>query len=259
MNKKIAFASDYDNTLYRHGRILRGISKKDAAAITAFRERGGLFGLCSGRPYRGFFRDPVIKKLRIDFYIASTGAHILDTNGDVLFEKTIPHEIAEEIFQYGEEALRHSVQVDGGFYLYGDKWKGKNEPRIHSLAEVKGQKLYEFSFHLPTAEAAAELTLRINENFGDAACAFQNINDIDIVAAGCSKGTGALFIMEHYGLELIAGMGDSMNDEPLLLAADIGYTFPKSPGALKDSADRLAKSVADALRQTESIAFGAST
>ncbi len=250
--KKIAFASDYDNTLYMHGIIRRGISKKDEKAIRAFQDKGGLFGLCTGRPYHGFFRDPVINRLRIDFYIASTGAHILDGDGGILFEKTVPHDIAKDIFSFGKEAYRHSLQVDGDFYLYG-KSGMRPEPRIQSFDEIRGRKLYAFSFHLPTEEGAAALASRINETYGSDVAAYQNKKDIDVVAAGCSKGKGALFIKEHFGLDAIAGMGDSMNDEPLVMSADVGFTFPSAPAALKDSADRLAKSVGDALNQIEMI------
>ncbi len=250
--KKQAFASDYDNTLFMHGLLRHGISKKDRQAIERYQRNGGLFGLCTGRPYHGFTEDKATKDMRIDFYIATTGAHIVRGDGKVLFERSIPLDLAEEIFNFGEEAFRHSVQVDGTFYVYGTKWHTK-APHILSFDELKGKKLYGFSFRMPGLAASESLTARINETYGEHVSAFQNKIDIDIVSKGCSKGSGILFIKDYFHLDSVAGMGDSMNDEPLVRAADIGFTFPKAPAGLKDSADRLARSVGDAITQLEKL------
>ncbi len=250
--KKTAFASDYDNTLYMHGLFRRGISKKDREVIAKYQQDGGLFGLCTGRPYQGFTTDPATRDMRIDFYIATTGAHVVSGDGEVLFEKSIPIDLAKEVFSYGKKIYRHSVQVDGTYFLYGSGWRS-NAPIIQSLEEVRGRKIYGFSFRMPGFSASEELTARLNETFGDTITAFQNKIDIDIVAKGCSKGSGILFIKDYFHLDSVAGMGDSMNDVPLVRDADVGFTFPKSPSILKDASDRLAKSVGDAIRQFKKL------
>lgn len=248
MTTRLAFASDYDNTLFMHKTFRKGVSKKDEKAIREFQAAGGLFGVCTSRPYHGFFRDGVEKRIRFDFYIASTGAHIVDAKGNVLFSKTIPLDTAKEVISKCGRSDGHSVQVDGDFYLIG-KYKRKSEPYLASLDDIRGRDLYEFSFRMKSEEAAGELSAMINENYGDVVCAFQNVMDIDVVAAGCSKGDGALFIKEHFSLSAIGGMGDFMNDLPLVEAADYGFTFPNAPKALREKADYLEKSVGDALKK----------
>ena len=71
-NLKKAFASDFDGTLH----FARRTPSIDPAAVTAirqFQDSGGLFGLCTGRPYRALL--PLIDGLiHPNFYITSSGA-----------------------------------------------------------------------------------------------------------------------------------------------------------------------------------------
>lgn len=251
MNKLYAFASDYDNTLYMHKLPHPGISRRDQKAIEAFQSHGGLFGLCTGRPYRGFFLDPVIKKLRIDFYIASTGAHILSSDGEILFEKTLDFDMIKELYASEDYSAGHSIQMDGDFYLISGKSVKPGPPVLSSLDEAKGHKIYEASFRLKNEEKAAEVTARINDRFGDTVTAFQNVRDIDVVAKGCSKGNGLTFIKNHFGIDKFGAMGDSLNDLPLLETADMGFTFKTAPESLQNAASHITKGVSYSLELFE--------
>ena len=72
---------------------------------------------------------------------------------------------------------------------------------------------------------------------------------VDVVAAGCSKGTGIDKVREIFGIERFGGIGDSYNDLPLLEASDISFTFPDSPEELRKAADEIVLSVSDAIEK----------
>lgn len=248
MKNLYGFASDYDNTLFMHKWYRPGISRRDRKAIESFQASGGMFGLCTGRPYRGFILDPFINKMHIDFYIASTGAHILSGDGDVLFEQTMDFELIKELYASQKDCLRHSLHMDGQFYSLEKGTFRRPVPTLGSLDEAKGHKIYEMSFRLDSQEKAAEVTARLNDKFGDTFTAFQNVRDIDVVAKGCSKGFGLTFIKDKYNLRQTGGMGDSLNDLSLVESADFGFTFKNAPDALVSAAYSTAKSVSDALK-----------
>ena len=65
-------ASDYDGTLLFNEKFKEGDLKK----IKEFQKAGNLFGLCSGRPFKGIYEfcKPYID---FDFYILCTGALVL--------------------------------------------------------------------------------------------------------------------------------------------------------------------------------------
>jgi hydroxymethylpyrimidine pyrophosphatase-like HAD family hydrolase len=70
---------------------------------------------------------------------------------------------------------------------------------------------------------------------------------VDIVAAGCSKGTGVDKVRELFGIDRFGGIGDSYNDLPLLQASDISFTFPDAPDELREAADEIVRSVSEAI------------
>ena len=102
---------------------------------------------------------------------------------------------------------------------------------------------------LPDENAAAEAARLIEEEYGDKVSAFQNLVNVDIVAAGCSKGTGAARVRELFPIGRMGGIGDSYNDLPLIEAADVGFTFPTAPEPLRDASDHIVLSVSQAIEK----------
>ena len=93
-----------------------------------------------------------------------------------------------------------------------------------------------------------EAAALVNERFAGIVQAYVNLASIDVVPAGCSKGTGLRMAAEHYGATLTAGIGDSYNDLELLKAADVAYTFHSSPAEMHADADVLVDAAAEAIR-----------
>ena len=94
----------------------------------------------------------------------------------------------------------------------------------------------------------------MNEHFGDEVEAFQNVIEIDIAPRGCSKGKGVNILREKleekYGKIRLYGIGDSINDLPLLQASDVSYTFPYAPQIVQDKAAYVVDTIVDALEHS---------
>ena len=91
----------------------------------------------------------------------------------------------------------------------------------------------------------------MKEKYGAHIAPFLNVRNVDIVAAGCSKGTGAARARELFGIEKLGGIGDSYNDLPLIENADVGFTFADAPPELKEAADEIVVSVSQAIEKLE--------
>ena len=84
--------------------------------------------------------------------------------------------------------------------------------------------------------------------------AFQNVVEIDIAPRGCSKGKGVQALRDYmrdaYGDITLYGIGDSINDLPLLEAADVSYTFPYAPEICQKKATMVVDTIVDALEHS---------
>ena len=97
--------------------------------------------------------------------------------------------------------------------------------QFDSIDEFKNRKIYSFS--LIESIRAKEITKEINENY-PSLHAFQNVNAIDVVKRGCSKGNGILEITKLISDET-AGIGDSYNDLEMFKVVNQSFTFKTSP------------------------------
>lgn len=239
-----ALASDFDGTLFFSDRSQK-ISSSDVDAIKSFQSQGHLFGFCTGRTIEGIL-EHTTGLLQADFYITNSGACILNKNFDILFEKTIPKTIADTIIQYGiDHSYTVDIHMDGKYFAFlePDEYASKV---LDSLDAVCGN-VHNISFDANTHENAANLATRINDLFAGQVIAFQNTQYVDIAPFGCSKGTGIDFIRNLLNIQSFSGIGDSMNDLPMLKKTDISFTFSDSPKAMQEQADYIVTSVADAI------------
>ena len=111
---------------------------------------------------------------------------------------------------------------------------------------MKSEDIYSISLINSTEARATEITLQINQKYNDVQ-AFQNIDSIDIVAKGCSKGAAILKLKELFHLEKIAGIGDSYNDLPMLEITDTSFTFHQSPLIIQEKAEFIVHNIKEAI------------
>ena len=102
-----ALASDIDGTLV----FDQQIKKQDKEAIEKY-QKEHLFGVCSGRPRCALFD---LKQLKLDFYILSSGAVILDKDLNIIQDFPMKKEIVQQIFneyhQHAQIIYKQEMQI----------------------------------------------------------------------------------------------------------------------------------------------------
>lgn len=115
--------------------------------------------------------------------------------------------------------------------------------QFDSIDEFKDRKIYSFS--LIESKRAKEITDEINKYY-PSLHAFQNVNAIDVVKKGCSKGQGILKLEELINDET-AGIGDSYNDLEMFKVVDHSFTFKTSPKDIQQQTSFVVSSVKEAI------------
>lgn len=254
MTQPLAFASDFDGTLCFHDEPnTHEFREADLQAIKDFQASGGLFGICTGRVYGSLVLQagPIVSQ---DFCIAASGAAIYDAQGALLWGKPLERAVVRELYDSYQGSVRDCI------FLVGEDYWLLNAPSapwpgIHvadSFDEL-ADPFFGFSIETVTVEQAAQIAREIAERYEGRCVGYQNLNSVDVVAWGCSKGTGVNYVREHFGARAVGGMGDSFNDLPMLNAADVAYTFPQSDVLVRDAADHLVSGVAEALEHFRAV------
>lgn len=242
------FASDFDGTLFFR-KSETPFRQADLDAIRTFQETGGVFGACTGRPLRALTVQSE-GVFPFDFYSALSGATLHNHRTDPLVEASVPREVVRDLFErYRPYACDGTALVCAAddYWFIGDAalvWHPVS--CADSFAELPDP-LQGFSLETETEEIAIQLAGDINTTHGDTVCAFSNLASIDVLPAGHSKGTGLHRAATHFGASFTASIGDSLNDLPLLDAADVAYTFTSAPPDLREHADVLVESVSEAI------------
>ncbi len=242
------FASDFDGTLYFHDEP-EPIRPADLDAIRAFQAEGGLFGACTGRPARALTvqTEGIVP---FDFYIALTGGTVFDRDLNPIYARTIPRDVVRELYEryspFAKSGIALVCAADDYWVLGDQDTEGWPISRCPSFAELPNP-TQGIGMETDTVETARQLAAEVNASYGDVACAYVNLASIDILPAGCSKGTGLLHAAEYFGATLTAGMGDSFNDVPLLRAADVAYAFHRCDEDVRTAAHLLVDHASEAL------------
>lgn len=243
----IALASDFDGTIFfSKDNVPDSVPLKpeNTVAIKEFHEKGNLFGFCTGRIPDDMIKDTA-KVVDADFYIMVSGSLILDKQMNIIFDSPIDREalqgICDEFSKYSDPAVltKDDMYIIGDLRPYGI--------HIKSLSEVEG-KVYGVSLALKDEAESHRVADEIKAKYGDKVEAYPNNEYLDMVAKGCSKGTGIEFVKAHYGIDKMCGIGDSFNDLPMLRQADTSFTFDYSAEKVQAEADYVVNTVADAVK-----------
>ena len=239
-----ALASDIDGTLVFNQQI----KKQDKEAIEKY-QKEHLFGVCSGRPRCALFD---LEKLKLDFYILSSGAEILDKDLNIIQDFPMKKEIVQQIFNEYHQHAQIILQTGNADVFYTTLKEDYNPKLkfISSFKEVEHEIIYGISLIFKDDKTTKKACFEINQKYHEIE-GFQNRNSVDIVRKGCSKGTGIKIIKDHYRLEKIAGIGDSYNDLPMLKVVDTAFTFKTSPQEIKKQVHCCVNDIAEAIALLE--------
>ena len=234
-----ALASDIDGTLVFNQQI----KKQDKEAIEKY-QKEHLFGVCSGRPRCALFD---LEKLKLDFYILSSGAEILDKDLNIIQDFPMKKEIVQQIFNEYHQHAQIILQTGNADVFYTTLKEDYNPKLkvISSFKEAKHEIIYGISLIFKDDKTTKKACFEINQKYHEIE-GFQNRNSVDIVRKGCSK-----IIKDHYRLEKIAGIGDSYNDLPMLNVVDTAFTFKTSPQEIKKQVHYCVNDIAEAIALLE--------
>lgn len=253
--KKKVFASDFDGTMYFYkAPDPDKLPAANVEMIRRYQEAGHLFGLCTGRQVGGL--TPFIGGLvEPDFYITSTGANIVDRDLKPIFKRGVDRETADAIVRAVQpKGCRVTLDVEGDICVFAKMDYPGFYYVIDRVADAPQGLIHQLGIHTESPEEAAALSAWVNEHFGDRVNAFQNVQEVDVAPLGCTKGKGVLllrkYMEETYGDVVLYGIGDSINDLPLIEAADVSYTFPYAPQCVQDKATLVVPTIVDALRHS---------
>lgn len=252
---KKVFASDFDGTLYFYkAKEDRKLPIESVEMIKEYQAKGHLFGLCTGRQVGGL--TPFITGLvKPDFYITSSGANIVDQDLKEIKKQGVSREIADILVkELNPRGYRLTLDIEGDICVFSEMDYPGFYYVISSVADAPEGLIHQVSVHTESLEDAARIAATVNERFGDQVEAFQNVIEVDIAPKGCSKGIGVNllkeYLKEQYGEVKLYGIGDSINDLPLIEAADVSYTFPYAPEIVQQKADKVVETIIDALKDS---------
>ncbi len=252
-NMKKVFASDFDGTLYFYKAEVK-LPPESVVKIREYQAAGNLFGLCTGRQVGGL--TPFITGyVEPDFFITSSGANIVDKDYREIRKKGVDRNTADAIIRLMDpDRYRLTLDVEGDICVFKPMdYPGKYYV-ITGVDDAPEGLIHQVSIHTESLEDAAAVSRMINERFGEYVNAFQNVIEVDIAPKGCSKGEGVDFLRswmkKEYGDILLYGIGDSINDLPLLEASDISYTFPYAPEIVQQKATKVVDTIVDALEDS---------
>ena len=253
--KKKVFASDFDGTLYFYkAPDPDKLPQANVDKIREYQAAGHLFGLCTGRQVGGL--TPFITGLvEPDFYITSSGANIVDRNFGPILKRGVDRGVADAIVrEYVPKGYRLTLDVEGEICVFAPMdYPGKYYV-ITGVDDAPAGLIHQVSIHTESLDDAAATAARINRLYGDKVEAFQNVIEVDIAPRGCSKGKGVDYLREymkeHWGDITLYGIGDSINDLPLIRASDVSYTFPYAPEEVQKAATKVVPTIVDALEDS---------
>lgn len=237
-----ALASDMDGTLFFHDRQTKW-QADDIQKIKTFQKQGNLFGICTGRPLEALLRDTK-NVIDCDFYITTSGAIIMDENFHIIEKHLISYESMHAIYDHYKDQAAILVQADHQLYALNDN--NQMVKFIDSIEELQNKQIEGISLIFASDREAEMICQNINES-DRGLTGHQNKNSIDITSHECSKGKAILAYKRYKGLDIIGGIGDSFNDLSMLEVVDQSFTFYTSPSAIREKADHLVNSVAEAI------------
>ena len=253
---KKVFASDFDGTLYFYQADVK-LPPESVKKIREYQASGNLFGLCTGRQVGGL--TPFITGfVAPDFYITSSGANIVDRDLKEIRKKGVDRACADAIIRLMDpDKYRLTLDVEGDICVFKKMDYPGKYYIISGVDDAPEGLIHQVSIHTESLEDAARVSAMINDRFGEYVNAFQNVVEVDIAPKGCSKGEGVRFLRRHleeeYGEIILFGIGDSINDLPLLEASDISYTFPYAPEIVRKAATKVVPTIVDALSDSMGI------
>lgn len=241
--------SDFDGTLVADN---GEICQKNKIAIAQYIKDGGKFAISTGRVHYGIL--PRARELGLQGAMSCCqGAVIMDIqSGKPLINNAMTHELTVELCQRMEKLGLH-------IHLYGEKEYYSNmddEPLkayekavqmkatlvldkpLSVFAKEQGICTYKLVAMIEPSQAK-EIIQALKVDMIDGCEVTQSAPYlVEIINAKFSKGTAVEFLANYYGvpLEKTIGVGDQLNDIPMIEKAGLGIAVKNADERLKEKA-----------------------
>lgn len=231
-------ASDWDGTLRRN----LDVDIRDITAINHFRSLHHVFGIVTGRSIGMLKNELAFYHVPYDFMIGTNGGVIANEKLEVIWRHDIEFDAAIDLIKY----LKAKPTVMFGI-SDGDEFGNINSPHdegestlidIHPIDPqliINSKQINSFYLRDETTEKTHELYDDLSERFKDYMKFHYNTGTIDVSAAGVSKKTGILKLMELYNSKEIYVIGDGHNDIEMIEAFQ-GFSVEGAPDDVKEKA-----------------------
>lgn len=243
---KVLF-SDFDGTLVNGHQAL---SPKNKEMMEELQKQGHLVVICTGRNIKEFCKDEQRFHFPFDYLVLNNGGHIVDKNYQTLYEKCIDKKVGIDILNHTTKYPHMwSYFCDGEItYAYKD-----GVTYDHAIGDIEIDKDFKMTYenvdHFQIVcfnqdDAGIEDTKvcydYVMNNYNQEVEAYYNTHFVDVVAKGCSKGTGVHQLLKILGqdIEDVYAIGDSYNDLSMIQEATYGYTFHYAHDDIKQATRR---------------------
>jgi len=225
------------------------VDPRDEAALAAARLRGLKVAACTGRPYTGAVQW--VRRFQLtEPVICYQGAQVRATDGSVLLDHGIPHELALEVIRFARERHLHiNAYRDDELLVEHDTEEGREyahhsglEPRIvPDLDRAMGPTTPKLVIVAPI-DTIDDLLPVVRERWrGRLFVATSLPTYLEMTVPEADKGTALRFLADRLGVpqEQTVAAGDGRNDRPMLEWAGLAVAVKGAPEEVLEVADRL--------------------
>ncbi|MFC1898758.1 Cof-type HAD-IIB family hydrolase [Chloroflexota bacterium] len=232
----------------------RNISAADREAISKVRDLGIKISLSTGRVVEGSL--DIISDLSLDnYHIFFDGALVSNPNsGKEIFAKPIDKEIVGRAVNFAHEnEIALNLYSSKNYFIEKEDWASNLRKEFYHTKPIlsdfnqlwREERIIKGALTLRSPEDRAKAELLYRE-FSDVlnisytkTPAFTDIDFINILAPGVSKGNSLERLAEYLGIPLAKtiAVGDGPNDVSLLAVAGLAIAMGNAPDNLRDVAD----------------------
>lgn len=236
MNRKVIFM-DIDGTLLNRG----GVSQRVIDTIQRARAQGHLFFICTGRSL-GNMPKLLLGADYLDGYVMGCGMHCVMGDKIVHHQRISPElvlKLAE--FSFGREKECWYEGENRVLATYSNHERIACYNSCAAFSEIlKSEPVTKMTILGPHCAEYDEIFSEWFDIYGMGTYS-------DVILRGVTKATGMQHVLDYLGLtcEDSIGVGDSLNDLPMIEFAGLGVAMGNAPESVKAKADVVTESCAN--------------
>jgi len=243
MNEIKLIAIDLDDTLLHDDLTISLRAKEDIRKVIA---KGITVTLATGRMFAAAL--PYARELELNVpLITCQGAMVKRVDGELIYHKTIPLELAQGVADYVRSQDVHlNVYVNDELFMEQDSPEGRNYvtiTRVYPNYVQSFDKLWADPTKLAVLaedERVKRLAVELEQRFGKSLNITRTLPGIlEITHKKATKGNAVKALAQSlgFGLENVMAIGDSPNDLEMVRDAGFGVAMENSIPVLKENAD----------------------